>query len=48
MNNNNNDYELEKTFSLIDYALCQIGDNRGINMGVLSNDEEIYAVSRWS
>ena len=43
---NNND--LEKNFSSFDYTLCQIGDDRGINMGILSPDDEIYATSGWS
>ena len=38
----------EKNFSLYDYTLCQIGDERGISMGVLSNDNKIYATSGWS
>ena len=46
--NNNNDNELEKSFPLFDYTLCQIGDERGINMGVLSSDEQLYATSGWS
>lgn len=48
INNKNNDKELEKNFPLFDYTLCQIGDDRGISMGVLSQDEELYAVSCWS
>ena len=48
INDNKNDNELEKTFPLFDYTLCQIGDERGVNMGVLSHDEELYAVSGWS
>ena len=46
--NNNNDNELEKSFPLFDYTLCQIGDERGINMGILSSDEQLYATSGWS
>ena len=38
----------EKNFSLYDYTLCQIGDERGISMGVLSKDNQIYATSGWS
>ena len=48
LNFNENDNTLEKTFPLFDYTLCQIGDERGINMGVLSFDEELYATSGWS
>ena len=46
--NNNNDNELEKSFPLFDYTICQIGDERGITNGILSYDEELYAVSGWS
>ena len=43
-----NNNELEKNFPSYDYTLCQIGDERGINMGVLSQDDNIYATSGWS
>ena len=43
---NNNDFE--KGFPSYDYTICQIGDERGINMGMLSNDDELYATSGWS
>ena len=38
----------EKNFSQYDYTICQIGDERGISMGVLSKDDKIYATSGWS
>ena len=38
----------EKNFSFYDYTLCQIGDDRGVSMGVLSKDDKIYATSGWS
>ena len=47
-NNKMKDNELENNFSLFDYTLCQIGDDRGVSMGILSKDEELYAVSGWS
>ena len=46
--NKNNENIIEKNFPFFDYTLCQIGDDRGISMGTLSNDEEIYAVAGWT
>ena len=48
INIKNSDSEFEKNFPFYDYTLCQIGDERGVSMGVLSKDEKIYAVSGWS
>ena len=48
LNNNNADESKEKNFSQYDYTLCQIGDERGLSMGVLSKDDKIYATSGWS
>ena len=47
-NCSNNSENKEKNFSLYDYTLCQIGDERGISMGVLSKDDKVYATSGWS
>ena len=49
-NNNNNEKKdnSENNFSQYDYTLCQIGDERGVSMGVLSKDDKIYATSGWS
>ena len=38
----------DKNFSLYDYTLCQIGDDRGVSMGVLSKDDNLYATAGWS
>ena len=46
--NFNNNEKYNRNFSSYDYTLCQIGDERGISMGVLSPDGKMYATSGWS